>query len=182
MNDAQVEGRNWLEQLASKIPGFSGYQARERRRDMDKLQREQLAERLRLAKAPLLTLMRELSENSARLTELGALDRLIKKLDRLENRIRFAAYGYAGFFDAVKIEEAELDALYSFDLNLVKKIDEVEQKIAAMKSAADSVGLKNRAAETEATLADLDHTFDGRFQAIESFNRKPGSNRSVFDA
>lgn len=182
MNNSQNEGRNWLEQLVDKIPGFSGYQARERRRDVDKLHREQLAERLRLAKGPLLNLMREISADGARLSQLGAVDRLVKKLDHLENRVRFAAYGYAGFFDAVKIDEAELDALYRFDLALVNKIDDLDQKITLLGGAADGADLKSRAAEATAAAEDLHRTFDQRFQSIESFKQETNSNRSVFDA
>ena len=37
------ERRNWLERLVDKIPGFRGFQDRELRRDVDKMQREHLA-------------------------------------------------------------------------------------------------------------------------------------------
>ena len=32
--------RNWLERLGARIPGFKGYQDRELRRDVDRMQRE----------------------------------------------------------------------------------------------------------------------------------------------
>jgi hypothetical protein len=38
--------RNWLERLVDKVPGFRGYQNRELRRDVDRLQREHLAKEL----------------------------------------------------------------------------------------------------------------------------------------
>src|ERR671927_1421233 len=118
--------RNWLERLGDKIPGYSGYVAKERRRDADKLHREHLAERLRAAKQPLNDAMRELS-SSGRLFEVGPVDRVLKKLDQIKNRVRFASYGYAGFFDAVKIQDAQLDAIYRFDLALVEKVERLEQ-------------------------------------------------------
>src|ERR1044072_3673693 len=100
--------RNWLERLGDKIPGYSGYVAKERRRDVDKLHREHLAERLRAGKQPLTDVMRERS-SSGRLFEVGPVDRVLKKLDQVENRVRFASYGYAGFFDADKDEEARVE-------------------------------------------------------------------------
>src|SRR5213593_4386384 len=103
-----TEGRNWIERLSSKIPGYSGYVDRERRRDVDKLHREHLADRLRALKSPLTEVTRELS-SSGRLFEVGPLDAAAKKLDHLENRVRFASYGYSGFFDVVKIEQPQLD-------------------------------------------------------------------------
>ena len=100
MSSNTTAGRNWIERLSSKIPGYSGYVDRERRRDIDKLHREHLANRLRGLKGPLTDLMKDLT-NNGRLFEVGAVDSTIKKLDHLENRIRFASYGYAGFFDVV---------------------------------------------------------------------------------
>src|SRR5919199_4157651 len=138
MNDQ----RNWLERLGDKIPGYSGYVAKERRRDVDKLHREHLADRLRATKQPLNDLMRELS-SSGRLFEVGPVDRVLKKLDRVENRVRFASYGYAGFFDAVKIQEPQLDAIYRFDLSLVENVEEFERQaheLSAKSATAD--GLK----------------------------------------
>ena len=61
MSSNTTDGRNWIERLSSKIPGYSGYVDRERRRDIDKLHREHLADRLRALKSPLTDLMREIS-------------------------------------------------------------------------------------------------------------------------
>src|SRR5687767_3586344 len=98
--------QNWLEQLAAKIPGFRGYQEKERRRDTDKHQREHLAEDLRRLKSSLNDVARELSENG-RLMEIKPFERVSGKLDKVENRIRYASYGYSGFFDMIKVQEAE---------------------------------------------------------------------------
>lgn len=176
MNDQ----RNWLERLGDKIPGYSGYVAKERRRDVDKLHREQLAERLRLAKQPLTDAMRELS-SSGRLFEVGPVDRVLKKLDQIENRIRFASYGYAGFFDAVKIEEPQLERIYRFDLALVEKVEEFERlarELSAKSSTAD--GLKAAAAEIERAADDLNQTFDQRYRAIETFGPDDTQGQPMF--
>ena len=168
MNDQ----RNWLERLGDKIPGYGGYVAKERRRDADKLHREHLADRLRAAKRPVSDAVRELSDGG-RLFEVGPLDRASKKLDQAENRIRFASYGYAGFFDAVKIEEPQLDAIYRFDLSLVEKVEEFERLARELGSkSATADGLKTAAAEVERAADDLNHTFDERYRAIENF--RPG--------
>src|SRR5919108_6434450 len=119
--------RNWLERLTERIPGYSGYAQKERRRDIDKLHREHLADRLRAVKGPVTDLMREMTSDG-RLFEVGAVDRLLKKLDKLENRVRFASYGYSGFFDVVKIQEAQLDAIYQFDLALADRVEQLEAK------------------------------------------------------
>src|SRR5207253_9220236 len=142
MSSNPSDQRNWIERLSSKIPGYSGYVDRERRREIDKLHREHLADRVRALKPALTDLMRELT-GSGRLFEVGPVDAAIKKLDHLENRVRFASYGYAGFFDVAKIEQPQLDAIYQFDLALVEHVDKIEAKLSELKGrAATSEGLK----------------------------------------
>jgi hypothetical protein len=167
--------RNWLERLGDKIPGYSGYVAKERRRDADKLHREHLAERLRATKQPLNDAMRELS-STGRLFEVGPVDRVLKKVDQIENRVRFASYGYAGFFDAVKIEEPQLDRIYQFDLALVEKVEHFEQLARGLgQKGSTAEGLKQAASELESAADDLNHTFDERYRSIENF--RPGDSQ-----
>src|SRR5829696_8435552 len=54
--------KNWLQKLAEKIPGISGYQAKETRREVDKLFRETLADRIRNVKATLGAAVRDLTD------------------------------------------------------------------------------------------------------------------------
>ncbi|HZT57060.1 MAG TPA: hypothetical protein VFA21_00395 [Pyrinomonadaceae bacterium] len=172
--------RNWLERLGEKIPGYGGYVSKERRRDADKLQREHLAEQLRAAKQPLNEVMRELS-SSGRLFEVGPVDRVIKKIDQIENRVRFASYGYAGFFDAVKIQDAQLDAIYRFDLALVEKVEALEGRARELGSKSSTPeGLKQAASELEAAADDLNRTFDERYRAIENFRPDDTQGQPMF--
>jgi hypothetical protein len=176
MGTEMKDQRNWLERLTQKIPGYSGYVDRERRRDIDKLHREHLAERLRRLKAPLTDVMGVLT-STGRLFEVGPVDTAIKKLDRLENRVRFASYGYAGFFDVVKIEQEQLDSIYQFDLKLVEHVDELEKKIGELKDKATTAdGLKLSSAEVTNEIDSIDKLFDERYRTINSFDqgRPPG--------
>lgn len=172
--------RNWLERLGDKIPGYSGYVAKERRRDIDKMHREHLADRLRATKQPLNDLVRELS-SSGRLFEVGPVDRVSKKIDHVENRVRFASYGYAGFFDAAKIEEAQLDAIYGFDLALVEKVEALEHQARELGSKGGTAeGLKAAAAELERAADELNRTFDERYRAIENFRPDETQGKPMF--
>jgi hypothetical protein len=180
MSSDTTAGRNWIERLSSKIPGYSGYVDRERRRDIDKLHREHLANRLRGLKAPLTDLMRDLT-NNGRLFEVGSVDSTIKRLDHLENRIRFASYGYAGFFDVVKIEQPQLDAIYQFDLALVELVDKIESNISTLKSEkTSSDGLKAACAELGDTIDKADRAFDERYKAINEFSEGQPPGKPLF--
>ena len=161
---------DWLERLGEKIPGYGGYAERERRRDLDKLHREHLADRLRAAKGPLNEVRRELT-SSGRLMEVGPIDRVLKKIDQIENRVRFASYGYSGFFDAVKIEEPQLEALYGFDLALVEKVEALEHHARALKSKwGGAAELKDSASAVEGAADELNRAFDERSRSINNFS------------
>ena len=180
MSSNAGDQRNWIERLTEKIPGYSGYVERERRRDIDKLHRERVADRLRGLKSPLTELIRELS-SSGRLMEVGPVDLAVKKLDRLENRVRFASYGYSGFFDAVRIEQDQLDSIYKFDLALVEQVDKLEAKLGELKTNASTAeGLKMASAEVASMLGEIDQAFDQRYAAINNFVEGQPPGRPLF--
>ena len=161
--------RNWLERIGGKIPGYGGYAERERRRDADKQHREHLADRLRGLKTPLTEAVREMTDGG-RLFEVGPVERVIKKLDQAENRVRFASYGYSGFFDAARVESEQLEALYRFDLSLVEQFEEVERLVREFRAGAAGES-KSSAAGVERAIDQFNQTFDRRQDAINGFGR-----------
>jgi hypothetical protein len=132
----QAQGqRNLLERLGAKIPGYRGFQDRELRRDVDKLQREHLAAELGRLKAQLSSRARDYTD-AGQLAALAAFGRLDRQLDGLQQTIRFSDYGASGLFDPVKINEPELERLYAFDLGIEDDVAAVEQAIAAVPAPA----------------------------------------------
>ncbi len=132
--DKARAAQNDLETLANKIPGFRGYRERELRRDADRLQREQLANRLDEAK-------KALNDVALALTRTGSLDLVNdvetarKRLDKVVNRIRYADRGYSGFFDTVKVDENVLARVYQFDLSLLAGVEAVHAAAPAAVAA-----------------------------------------------
>jgi hypothetical protein len=137
--DKIQEGQNFLEKLASMIPGFKGYRDKERRREADRIGREHMAVRLEQTK-------KELDTLAANASRVGALDAINdietarKRLDKVAARIRYADRGYAGFFDAVKVDDAVLDRVYRFDLALLAGVEEARESAQAAAAAAGGVG------------------------------------------
>jgi hypothetical protein len=125
------ERRNWLERLVDKIPGFRGFQDRELRREVDKLQREHLAKELGQIKNTVRGKV-QVYTDAGQIGALYLFGRIDGRLDGLSQAIRFADYGQSGFFDAVKINEPELDALYQFDLSLVEDVARLAGDVAAI--------------------------------------------------
>jgi hypothetical protein len=123
--------RNALEKLGDMIPGFRGFQNRELRRDVDKLQREHLAGELGRLKAAVRDRARAYTD-AGQIAALNGFDRLDRQLDGLAQAVRFADYGASGIFDAVKVGEPELQRLYEFDLSLLEDLAGVETDLAAV--------------------------------------------------
>jgi len=123
--------RNALEKLGDMIPGFRGFQNRELRRDVDKLQREHLAGELARLKASVRDKARGYTD-AGQIGALNGFDRLDRQLDGLAQAVRFADYGASGIFDAVKVGEPELQRLYEFDLSLLEDLAGIEADLAAV--------------------------------------------------
>ncbi len=123
--------RNVLEKLGEKIPGYRGFQDRELRRDVDRLQREHLASELGRLKSSLRDHARGYTD-AGKIGALSGFDRLDRQLDGLSQAIRFSDYGASGLFDPVKIGEAELQRLYEFDLSVLDDLAQLEAAIAAV--------------------------------------------------
>jgi hypothetical protein len=135
MTDAGYEQakahRNALEKLGEMIPGFRGFQNRELRRDVDKLQREHLSSELARLKAEVRNKARGYTD-AGQIGALNGFDRLDRQLDGLAQSVRFADYGASGIFDAVKVGEPELQRLYEFDLSLLEDLAGIESDVAAI--------------------------------------------------
>ncbi len=125
------ERRNWLEKLGEKIPGFKGFQDRQLRRQVDKLQREHLAQEVSRLKIAVRGKARAYTD-AGQIGLLHLFDRLDRKLDGLAQAIRFTDYGMSGIFDVVKFREEELDKLYQFDLSLLDDLAHLSGDLAAV--------------------------------------------------
>lgn len=124
----EISEKNWLEKLADKIPGISGYQAREGRRDSDKRLREWLASQLDRVRDRVEDAKLALT-NAGNLQALNELGLLQRRLQGVSDGIRFATYGYSGFFDQVKVKEPELDKLYAHDLKMVDAVTGLQKLV-----------------------------------------------------
>lgn len=152
--------------LASKIPGFSGYVERQNRRAADKLLRETVADRFEELWKRTSTIQTDMV-NEGMIELMDDMEQAAIQLRTFADKIRTATYGYAGFFDAVKIKEEELAQLYQFDLaffDVVEQIGSALDNIVA--SMGDEDGLKAAIRHLTGLARDAVTTFDRRYEMI----------------
>ena len=155
-----------IEALLKGLPGVSGYVDKELRRDADKRVRTVIAGRLEEQKQALYAVQRKLTKGGG-LMLLDDVDAAIQKLQILIDRIKTASYGYAGFFDPVRVKEEELDALHRFDVALAARTVEVENAVQAVDAAIDSDGDVAAAIDRlTGLLTDLNNLYSRRSEAI----------------
>lgn len=123
--------RNLLERLGEKIPGYRGFQDRELRREVDRIQREHLSQRLTEIKGTLREKAGEYTD-AGRIGQLQGFDRLERRLDGLSQAVRFADYGATGLFDPEKIGEDRLRQLYEFDLAVLDDLESLELAVSSI--------------------------------------------------
>jgi hypothetical protein len=131
-----TDSRNLLEKIGAMIPGFKGYVDRNARRDADKMLRETVATRFEQQWSRVSELQRQMIADGT-IESVDTLEAAAVKLRTFIDRVRTAPYGYAGFFDAVKVNEPELVRLYQFDAAL---LDRAVQLASAVDNVSASFG------------------------------------------
>jgi hypothetical protein len=151
-----------FKKLVSNIPGFSGYVERQNRRDADKLLRDTVARRFEEQWKRVSELQVELV-NQGMIQYVDDMEKAAIALRTFIDKISTAARGYSGLFDAVKINEKELEAIYRFDLAFFDLGDEVKRAIDNLEA---SLG------DEEALPASIRHLTSLARLAVETFDRR----------
>ncbi|HZW03394.1 MAG TPA: hypothetical protein VFF68_05685 [Anaerolineaceae bacterium] len=156
-----------LTRLVSKIPGFRGYVERETRRSADKMIREVIASRFEEQWQHISRLQRDLI-GARQIDLVDDLEAAAIKLRQFADRIRHAAYGYAGFFDAIKIQEEELSRIYQFDLQLLEKVDEISNAVGNVESSIGTDGLPAAIRHLTTVAQETIETYNRRMEVIQA--------------
>ena len=138
------------------------------RREADKLLRDHLARQFNEQRRRIADLQVQLV-SSGQIALVDDLQRAVTSVQTLADRLRTASYGYAGFFDAVKVKEEELDALYAFDNALVSQVAAVAAGVDKLASAITAKeGVAEAIAELTRIATEANETFGQRQEVILS--------------
>jgi len=157
------------ERILAALPGFRGYKEKELRRESDRLIRNHLYQRLMEARKDMKEVFQKLSDN--RLQEvLTDMDRFIMRFDRVSEKINHASYGYAGFFNIVKVDEEKLDKMIEFDTNLLEDVEKIVEEADAFKKEVAKQKfekVRGHIGNLDDMLETLEETFEKRDEVIK---------------
>ena len=151
-----------FKKVMSYIPGFNGYIERQNRRDADKLLRDTVARRFD-----------EQWKRTSQLQTDMVTDGMIAYVDDMEkaainlrtfiDKISTAPRGYSGLFDAVKINEKELEAIYQFDAAFFDLAEQVGRALDNVEASLHDEAALPAAIRNVTSLARL---------AVETYNKR----------
>lgn len=151
-----------FKKLVSFIPGFGGYIERQNRRDADKLLRDTVARRFEEQWSRATNLQAELV-GKGMLTHVDDMEKASLALRTFIDKISGAARGYSGLFDAVKINEKELEAIYQFDAAFFDLGDQIKNALDNVEASLGDEAALPAAIRNITSLARL---------AVETFERR----------
>jgi hypothetical protein len=163
--DTVKGGQDIFKKLLSYIPGFNGYIERTNRRAADKLLREQVALKYNELAARTSRLQKDIAD-AGQIDLLDDIDSVGLKLRTFADRIKNASYGYSGFFDAVKINEKELEKIYTFDAAFFMLADQISSGLDNVEVAVAGDGLKAAIRAVNDLARQAGETYDRRYETI----------------
>jgi hypothetical protein len=156
-----TEGKDLLGKIRNSLAGFLGYMDRANRREADKILRETIAQRYEEQWSKISELQRQLVSDG-KLELVDDLEAAAIKLRAFIDRVKGASYGYAGFFDAVRVNSDELEHIYKYDASLLEHVDTLARAIENVQASLDTEGLP-AAIRNLVTLSQ---------EAIDAFDRR----------
>jgi hypothetical protein len=151
-----------FKRLGSLIPGFKGYIERQNRREADKLLRDTVARRFDEQLKRTSQLQVDMV-SSGMIEYVDDIERTALQLRTFIDKISTAPRGYSGLFDAVKINEKELEAIYQYDAAF---FDLAEQVSRALDNVEASLG------DEAALPAAIRNVTSIARMAVETYNRR----------
>ena len=151
-----------FKRLGSLIPGFKGYIERQNRREADKLLRDTVARRFDEQWKRASQLQVDMVSQGM-IAYVDDMERATLQLRTFIDKISTAPRGYSGLFDAVKINEQELEAIYQYDAAF---FDLAEQVGRALDNVEASLG------DEAALPAAIRNLTSIARMAVETYNRR----------
>jgi hypothetical protein len=170
--DKVTSSQDIFKKILGKIPGFSGYIERENRRAADKLLRDTIANKFEEVWGRISAVQKDLVNQGA-IEFLDDMESSAVKYRQFIDRVRNAAYGYSGLFDAVKVNETELSQIYQYDLEMLILADEANQAVDTIEASIGSDGLPASIRNLNSQAAKAVKVFNKRAEIVLGSQDQP---------
>lgn len=157
-----------VQRLLDRVPGYTGYRDKERRRDEDERVRVAVADSIDQSAAKVQEAGRALA-NARQMQDIQAVESLFQRITLFSGKIRHATYGYAGLFDDAKVDDAALDQLGRFDRQMGTELTALDQAAGAVLAAGSDPGAIGKSVSSaNGELSRLQTLWNGRSSVISS--------------
>jgi hypothetical protein len=168
------DNRGILKKLELLVPGLRGYRQKEDIRVSDELLRNQVADKLDLAKQNLESLRKQMA-NSGDFNNLTTIGSLIFQTQQLGGEIRHSQQGYSGFAATFQINEDKLNNLYNYDYDAVSSAVQVLNATSPGELIYDPTNpnsIQTAIGAISRLLSDFKQKWELRMEAIENIALK----------
>lgn len=163
-----VDSRGIIKKLELKIPGFKAYRSGDDLRAADSLLRKQISQKLEGALSSLQSLRSSLV-SQGKFQGLTQIGHAISVIQQLDGALLHGQQGYSGISPAIRIDDASLNLLYQYDLDLVSAAEDIQEKcdFNSVGQNQDASALTAIFQEIIAATGKLNSTWSQRMATIE---------------
>ena len=164
------QGRGTLKKLQLLIPGLRGYRSKEDIRVSDDLLRNQVADKIDLAKSNLEGLRKQmvLASDFTNLTTVGSL---ISQFQQFSGEVRHSQQGYSGIAATFSFTDARLNQLYEYDYAFVNAAIALVSNTSTPNLSydpANAASIQPQLQRLQSMLTDFKQKWAQRIEAVEN--------------
>ena len=166
-----VNDRGSLPGILNRIPGFEGYMDRTARRTADRMLRDYLGDSLQQRINRLAQISRRLLDQGG-MKGMSRMSAVTQHLQTYHDRIKTAAPGYSGFYEAVKVDAAALDLIYNFDELQIGYVDKLDVALDTLdKAVTDKAEVDGAIQALDALVAEASASFSKRDDVLTNIGQ-----------
>jgi hypothetical protein len=164
------DGRGFLKKLQLIVPGLRGYRSKEDIRVSDDLLRNQVADKIDLAKGNLEAVRKQIVLASD-FTNLGTVGSLISQFQQFSGEIRHSQQGYSGLAATFSFDDARLNKLYEYDYAFVNAAIALVNNSSSpnlVYDPANPASIQPQLTRLQSMVQDFKQKWSVRIEAVEN--------------
>jgi len=151
------------------IPGLRNYRKLDDIRVADDMLRNQVGDKLNLAKTNLENVRKQMS-SAGDFTNLTNIGSLIFQLQQIEGTVRHAEQGYSGWVASITIDQNRLNQLYDYDNAFVSSafaLVDATSPPSLVYDPANAASVMTQISKVSAAVADFKAKWNVRMEAVK---------------